>query len=97
MRATRFPRQGRTDGFENFLRLFTAYVVCLVAMASKKKAEAEKEQPKEAAGEAVPQKAAKTSVAAPTPPTKKKIGKLVKKAKQRLPRKEKKRAKKKLS
>lgn len=57
-------------------------------MATRKKAEPEKEAPKEAA----------KAVAAPsvaTPP-KKKIGKLVKKAKQRLPRKEKKQAKKKL-
>jgi hypothetical protein len=54
-------------------------------MATKKKAEAEKDQPKEAA-------------AAPRPatPPKKKIGKLVKKDKKRLPRKEKKLAKKKL-
>jgi hypothetical protein len=74
-------------------------------MATRKKAEPEKE----AAREDVPQKAAKGSGSAPgamavktdiphaaaTPP-KKKVGKLVKKAKARLPRKEKKQAKKKL-
>ncbi len=80
-------------------------------MATRKKAEPEKEQPKEAAGEDTPQnatlqKAAKAIGSAlgtmavktgiVTPP-KKKIGKLVKKAKQRLPRKEKKQAKKKLA
>ena len=76
-------------------------------MATRKKAESEKEQPKEAAGEEVLQKAAKaigsalgkmavkTGIAhAEGKP--KKSGKLVKKAKQRLPRKEKKLAKKKL-
>jgi len=74
-------------------------------MATRKKAEPEKEAPKEAAGEEILQKAAKaigsalgtmavkTGIA--TPP-KKKIGKLVKKNKTRLPRKEKKKAKKKL-
>jgi hypothetical protein len=55
-------------------------------MATKKKAEVEKEQPKEA--DAAPRPEA-------TPP-KPKIGKLVKKDKKRLPRKEKKQAKKKL-
>jgi hypothetical protein len=78
-------------------------------MATRKKAEPEKEQPKEAAGEDTLQKAAKaigsalgtmavkTGIAhAPTAP-KKKIGKLVKKNKARLPRKEKKQAKKKLA
>jgi hypothetical protein len=78
-------------------------------MATRKKAEPDKEQPKEAAGEEILQKAAKaigsalgtmavkTGIAHPkaTPP-KKKIPKLVKKNKQRLPRKEKKQAKKKL-
>ena len=77
-------------------------------MATRKKAEPEKEQPTEAAGDATPtlQKAAKaigsalgtmavkTGIA--TPP-KKKIGKLVKKNKARLPRKEKKAAKKKVA
>jgi len=71
--------------------------------------EATKEQPKEAAGEEILQKTAKaigsalgamavkTGIAhAGATPPKKKIGKLVKKAKSRLPRKEKKRAKKKL-
>jgi hypothetical protein len=80
-------------------------------MATRKKAEPEKDQPKEAAAEAAPQDttptlqkaakaigsalgtmAVKTGIA--TPP-KKKIGKLVKKNKARLPRKEKKAAKKK--
>ncbi len=61
-------------------------------MATRKKAEAEKEQPKEAAVKESP-KAVKAPNA--TPP-KKKIGKLVKKDKKRLPRKEKKQAKKKL-
>ncbi|HTB17471.1 MAG TPA: hypothetical protein VK708_05110 [Bryobacteraceae bacterium] len=77
-------------------------------MATRKKAEPEKEQPKEAAGEEILQKAAKaigsalgtvavkTGLAHPTTPPKPKIGKLVKKAKSRLPRKEKKQAKKKL-
>jgi hypothetical protein len=72
-------------------------------MATRKKAEPEKEPPKEAAGEEILQKAAKaigsalgtmavkTGIA--TPP-RKKIGKLVKKDKKRLPRKEKKLAKK---
>ncbi len=76
-------------------------------MATKKKAEPEKEQPKEAAGEEILQKAAKaigsalgtmavkTGIAHPATPPKKKIGKLVKKNKARLPRKEKKKAKKK--
>jgi hypothetical protein len=76
-------------------------------MATRKKAEPEKEQPKEAAGEDTLQKAAKaigsaigsiavkTGLAHPATPPRKKIGKLVKKAKQRLPRKEKKLAKKK--
>jgi hypothetical protein len=75
-------------------------------MATRKKAEPEKEQPKEAAGDDTLQKAAKaigsalgsmavkTGLAHPATPPKKKIGKLVKKAKQRLPRKEKKLAKK---
>lgn len=76
-------------------------------MATKKKAEPEKEQPKEAAGEEILQKAAKaigsalgsmavkTGIVHPATPPKKKIGKLVKKNKARLPRKEKKKAKKK--
>ena len=55
-------------------------------MATKKKAEPEKEQPKEVAAVAQPKA---------TPP-KPKIGKLVKKDKKRLPRKEKKQAKKNL-
>jgi hypothetical protein len=88
--------------------LWPRTVVCLVAMATRKKAEPEKEQPKEAASEDTPQSATlqkaakaigsalgaiavKTGIA--TPP-KKKIGKLVKKNKSRLPRKEKKQAKK---
>jgi hypothetical protein len=61
-------------------------------MATRKKADAEKEQPKEAAVQESPK-------AAPAPkatPPKKKVGKLVKKDKKRLPRKEKKQAKKKL-
>jgi len=78
-------------------------------MATKKKAEPDKEQPKAAAGEEILQKAAKAigsaigtvavktglAHAEPTPP-KKRIPKLVKKDKKRLPRKEKKAAKKKL-
>lgn len=56
-------------------------------MAPRKKAESEKEQPKEAAPVAAPK---------PMTPPKPKIGKLVKKDKKRLPRKEKKQAKKKL-
>jgi hypothetical protein len=78
-------------------------------MATKKKAEPDKEQPKVAAGEEILQKAAKAigsaigtvavktglAHAEPTPP-KKRIPKLVKKDKKRLPRKEKKAAKKKL-
>jgi hypothetical protein len=81
-------------------------------MATRKKAEPAKEatteQPKEAAGEEILQKAAKAigsalgtmavktgiAHAEPTPP-RKKIPKLVKKNKSRLPRKEKKLAKKK--
>ena len=67
-----------------------------------------KAQKKEAAGEEIPQKAAqaigsaigtvavKTGIAHPATPPKKKIPKLLKKGKSRLPRKEKKRAKKKL-
>ena len=80
-------------------------------MATRKKAEPEKQQPgKEAAGEEILQKAAKaigsalgtaalkTGIAHPEPtPKKRKIGKLIKKTKQRLPRKEKKQAKKKLA
>ena len=81
-------------------------------MATRKKAEPEKQQPeKEAASEEILQKAAKAIGSAlgtvavktgiahpePTPKKKKKIGKLVKKAKQRLPRKEKKEAKKTLA
>ena len=78
-------------------------------MATRKKAEPDKEQPKEAAGEDTLQKAAKaigtalgtmavkTGIAHPATPPKKRIPKLVKKAKQRLPRKEKKQAKKKLA
>ena len=85
-------------------------------MATRKKAEPQevkdakpaKDQPKEAAGEDMLQKAAKaigsalgtaavkTGIAHPATPPKKKIGKLVKKTKSRLPRKEKKQAKKKL-
>lgn len=65
-------------------------------MATKKKAEAEKQSPKEAAGEETPKKAAKTVTAPARTNPKKKIGKLQKKVKQRLPRKEKKQAKKKL-
>ncbi len=77
-------------------------------MATKQKAGQENEQPQESAGEEVLQKAAKaigsalgkvavkTGLAhAESTPPKKKIGKLVKKAKSRLPRKEKKLAKKK--
>jgi len=62
-------------------------------MATRKKAEKEKEP----AREQVAEKAVKSSAphAEATPP-RKKIGKLVKKAKQRLPRKEKKQAKKRL-
>ncbi len=83
-------------------------------MATRKKAEPEKEQPKEAGGEDTPQNATlqkaakaigsalgamavKTGIAHPQTAPKKKIGKLVKKNKTRLPRKEKKQAKKKLS
>jgi hypothetical protein len=55
-------------------------------MATRKKTEPAQEQPKEAAAVAQPKA---------TPP-KPKIGKLVKKDKKRLPRKEKKKAKKKL-
>ena len=80
-------------------------------MATRKKAEPEKQPPeKEAASEEILQKAAKaigsalgtmavkTGIAHAEPtPKKKKIGKLVKKAKQRLPRKAKKEAKKKLA
>ena len=81
-------------------------------MATRKKAEPENKQPKEAAAEDTPQNATlqkaakaigsalgtmavKTGIAH-TPP-KKKIGKLAKKNKTRLPRKEKKQAKKKLA
>jgi hypothetical protein len=81
-------------------------VVCLVAMATRKKAEPEQAPPKEEVVDATPplQKAAKAigsalgSIAVKTgiaTPPKKKIGKLVKKNKARLPRKEKKAAKKK--
>ncbi len=72
-------------------------------MATKKKAEPQEEKPakaqkKEAAAEEILQKAAKaidtvavkTGIAHPATPPKKKIPKLVKKAKSRLPRKEKK-------
>ena len=90
-------------------------VVCLVAMATRKKAEPETEQPKEAVGQdKLPQNdtlqkaakaigsalgamAVKTGIAHPQTAPKKKIGKLVKKNKTRLPRKEKKQAKKKLA
>jgi len=82
-------------------------------MATRKKAEPEKEQPEVATAGATPenddtlQKAAKaigtalgtmavkTGIAHPPTPPKKKIPKLVKKTKSRLPRKEKKQAKKK--
>jgi hypothetical protein len=81
-------------------------------MATRKKAEPEKEQPQEAAagnetlekaakaiGSALGAMAVKTGIAHPPPPTapRKKIPKLVKKTKSRLPRKEKKQAKKKLA
>ena len=83
-------------------------------MATRKKAEPETEQPKEAAGGESPkadtlQKAAKaigsalgtmavkTGIVHPPTAPKKKIGKLVKKHKTGLPRKEKKAAKKKLA
>jgi hypothetical protein len=83
-------------------------------MATRKKAEPETEQPKEAAGEDSPQNATlqkaakaigsalgtmavKTGIAHPPTAPKKKIGKLVKKNKTGLPRKEKKAAKKKLA
>jgi hypothetical protein len=88
-------------------------VVCLVGMATKKKAETKAEkteqpaQPETAAGEepilqktakaigsAIGKAAVKTGIVHPTPKPKK--GKLVKKAKTRLPRKAKKQAKKKL-
>jgi hypothetical protein len=87
-------------------------------MATRKKAEPqalkqgdvkeEKEQPKEAAGGDILQKAAKaigsalgtaavkTGLAHPATPPRKKVPKLVKKTRGRLPRKEKKQAKKKL-
>jgi len=77
-------------------------------MATKKKAPPENEQPKEAAGEETLKKAAKaigsavgaiavkTGIAHPETPPKKKVPKLVKKDKKRLPRKEKKQAKKNL-
>jgi hypothetical protein len=77
-------------------------------MATRKKAEPDNEQPKEAAGEEILQKTAKaigsalgtiavkTGLAHPEPTPSKKIPKLVKKEKKRLPRKEKKQAKKKL-
>ena len=96
-------RRPRRFGIANY---DTPSVVCLIAMATRKKAEPEKEQPNEAAGEEILQKAAKaigsalgtmavkTGIAHPAAPKKK--GKLVKKAKARLPRKEKKQAKKKL-
>jgi hypothetical protein len=62
-------------------------------MATRKKAESEKEQPKEAAVESAPPPQTAPKKTAP----KMKIGKLVKKNKARLPRKEKKAAKKKLA
>jgi hypothetical protein len=77
-------------------------------MATRKKAEPQTEQPKEAAGEEILQKTAKaigsalgtiavkTGLAHAEPTPSKKIPKLVKKEKKRLPRKEKKQAKKKL-
>jgi len=72
-------------------------------MATRKKAEAAKEQPAETGGEEILQKAAKAigsaigTIAVKTgiaTPPKKKVGKLVKKTRKRLPRKEKKQAKK---
>jgi hypothetical protein len=77
-------------------------------MATKKKADKEKEPEKHPEGGEVLEKAAKaigtalgtiaakTGLAHPSTPPKKRIPKLVKKAKKRLPRKEKKAAKKKL-
>jgi hypothetical protein len=77
-------------------------------MATRKKAEPETEQPKEAAtgnetlekaakaiGSALGAMAVKTGIAHPPTAPKKKTPKLVKKTKSRLPRKEKKQAKKK--